>query len=198
MKLLTKKQEGFAVDYALHGNAARAYRDNYDTSKCTEKSIFELSSRLLKRPAVAARIAELQAKKREVANENFKVDALYVLKRHKEIDDLDIIDIMTECCTALRPLSEWPKAWRTTLAGIDVSDVFEYQDGEKINVGFLKKIRWPDKIRNLELLGKHVEVQAYKDRVDVAATTEHNIMVIPSCTSVDDWEAEAKKNQATA
>lgn len=196
MKGLTKKQEGFAIDFSLHGNMAQAYRDNYDTSKCTNKTISELSSRLLKNPAVAARVAELQEKKKQIADENFGVDALYILRRHKEIDDLDVIDIMTEDCSGLKLLSDWPKAWRTTLSGVDVSDVFEYQDGEKINVGFLKKIKWPDKIRNLELLGKHVSVQAYKEKVDIAATTEHNIMVIPSCTSVDDWEAEAKKNQA--
>ena len=29
----------------------------------------------------------------------------------------------------------------------------------------LKKIKWPDKVKNLELLGRHVSVQAFKDNV---------------------------------
>ena len=29
----------------------------------------------------------------------------------------------------------------------------------------LKKIKWPDKLKNLELLGKHVNVQAFKEQV---------------------------------
>jgi len=32
-------------------------------------------------------------------------------------------------------------------------------------LGILKKIKWPDKVRNLELFGKHVTVQAFKDNV---------------------------------
>lgn len=30
----------------------------------------------------------------------------------------------------------------------------------------LKKIKWPDKLKNLELLGRHVDVQAFKDKVE--------------------------------
>ncbi len=40
----------------------------------------------------------------------------------------------------------------------------------------LKKIKWPDKIKNLEMLGKHVAVQAFRERVthdgDVSASLD--------------------------
>ncbi|EAS6352266.1 terminase [Salmonella enterica] len=32
-------------------------------------------------------------------------------------------------------------------------------------VGLLKRIKWPDKVKNLELLGKHISIQAFKDNV---------------------------------
>ena len=32
----------------------------------------------------------------------------------------------------------------------------------------LKGVKWPDKVRNLELIGKHVSVGAFKDRVEVS------------------------------
>ncbi|HHC2134918.1 TPA: terminase small subunit, partial [Klebsiella pneumoniae] len=31
----------------------------------------------------------------------------------------------------------------------------------------LKKIKWPDKVKNLELIGKHVDVNAFKERMEV-------------------------------
>ena len=31
----------------------------------------------------------------------------------------------------------------------------------------LKKVKWPDKVKNLELIGKHVDVNAFKERLDV-------------------------------
>ena len=33
------------------------------------------------------------------------------------------------------------------------------------SAALLKKIKWPDKVKNLELLGRHVSVQAFKDNV---------------------------------
>ena len=31
----------------------------------------------------------------------------------------------------------------------------------------VKKIKWPDKLRNLELLGKHIDIQAFKEQMKV-------------------------------
>ncbi len=41
---------------------------------------------------------------------------------------------------------------------------------EKELVGILKKIKWPDKVKNLELIGKHVDVNAFKERLEVSGT----------------------------
>ena len=30
----------------------------------------------------------------------------------------------------------------------------------------MKKIKWPDKTKNLELLGKHISVQAFKEKTE--------------------------------
>ena len=30
----------------------------------------------------------------------------------------------------------------------------------------IKKIRWPDKLKNLELLGKHIEIKAFGEKVN--------------------------------
>lgn len=45
------------------------------------------------------------------------------------------------------------------MSGLDIAIQFEDTDA------LLKKIKWPDKIKNLELLGKHVSVQAFREQV---------------------------------
>ncbi|MNP57792.1 hypothetical protein D3C76_1526530 [compost metagenome] len=54
--------------------------------------------------------------------------------------------------------------------GFDLAEMFEGQGKERDMVGVLKKIKWPDKVRNLELLGKHVNVNAFKEQVEVNVT----------------------------
>ncbi|AVE51987.1 terminase small subunit [Serratia marcescens] len=120
------------------------------------------ASRFMKDPDITKRIAELMKHR----NKRTKVGADYVLKRLVEIDELDLADIMNDDLT-LKPLSEWPKAWRQFLTGVKVAELFEGQGDDKQMIGVLKSIKWPDKVKNLELIGKHVDVQAFKERVDV-------------------------------
>ena len=66
----------------------------------------------------------------------------------------------------LKPIREWPKIWRTTLSGFDLSSTIMNMNEDSIET-ILKKIKWPDKVKNLELIGKHVDVNAFKERLDV-------------------------------
>jgi phage terminase small subunit len=74
---------------------------------------------------------------------------------------MDVADIFTDDMAQLLPLSKWPKVWRNTLSHIEVGEMFEYMEGSKEAVGLLKKIRIPDKVKNLELLGKHTTVRCW-------------------------------------
>jgi phage terminase small subunit len=78
---------------------------------------------------------------------------------------MDVLDIMDDKMN-LKAVKEWPKVWRQYLSGFEVAEMFEGRGEERDMVGILKKIKWPDKVKNLELLGKHVGVQAFKDRVE--------------------------------
>ena len=44
-------------------------------------------------------------------------------------------------------------------------------DDEVMSV-VLKKIKWPDKVKNLELLGRHVTVGAFKDKLELSGNLE--------------------------
>lgn len=119
------------------------------------------ASRLMKDPDIQARIAELMKHR----NKRVKIGADYVLKRLVEIDQMDVLDILKDD-GGLKPISEWPKVWRTTLSGLDISTTITNFDETTLE-NMLKKIKWPDKVKNLELIGKHVDVQAFKDRVEL-------------------------------
>lgn len=155
MAKLTDKQELFAREYLKDLNATQAaIRAGY-----SEKTANEQASRLLANVKVQNRIGELKHKR----NEQISIDAAYVLRRLTEIDQMDVADILL-ANGEVKPIHEWPKVWRTTLSGIDVTEMA----GD--SAGLLKKIKWPDKVKNLELLGKHVTVQAFREQTSTELT----------------------------
>ena len=77
--------------------------------------------------------------------------------------EADVADLYGEG-GALKPVKEWPLIWRQGLvAGLDINEKFE--DGEK--TGQVTKIRLSDRIKRIELIGRHVNVQAFVDRKEI-------------------------------
>lgn len=159
---LNDKQALFANEYLKDLNATQAairagYSDNLDTAKVQ-------GSRLLTNDNVSDLIQKLFAERLS----RTKIDADYVLNRLVEIDNMDILDIMNTDCT-LKGLEEWPSVWRRFLTAIDISELFGQSGGDRSTmIGLIKKIKWPDKVKNLELIGKHIGVNAFSER------REHN------------------------
>ncbi|MFB6412796.1 terminase small subunit [Edwardsiella piscicida] len=155
MAKLTDKQELFAREYLKDLNATQAaIRAGYSVKTANEQA-----ARLLANVSVQTLVAELKATRVEQTG----IDAAYVLKRLVEIDQMDVADILL-ANGEVKPIHEWPKVWRTTLSGIDVTEMA----GD--SAGLLKKIKWPDKVKNLELLGKHVTVQAFREQTSTELT----------------------------
>ena len=152
MAELNQRQEMFCREYIkdLNGTQA-AIRAGY-SPRTADRMAYEL----LKKPEIQAFV--LQSKAERV--EEVKVDANYVLKRLIEIDEMDVADILDDGGDFL-PIRKWPKVWRTTLSGLDIA-IINSGDTEAI----IKKIKWPDKVKNLELLGKHIGVGAFTEKVD--------------------------------
>ena len=141
------------------------------------------ASRLMADPRVKERIAHL----RQARSRRTKIDADYVLKRLVEIDQMDVLDILTDE-GGLKPVSQWPKVWRTSLSAMDINRIrMAGGDGEEDIESTMQKVKWPDKVKNLELIGKHVGVSAFKE------VQELNINV-----SLADKLAAARKRAAGA
>lgn len=178
MAKLTDKQELFAREYLKDLNATQAaIRAGY-----SGKTARKIGSENLTKPDVAERIAELKGERCEEVG----IDAAYVLRRLVEIDQMDVLDILLPN-GELKPIKDWPKTWRTTLSGIDVTEM----SGDV--PGFLKKIKWPDKVKNLELLGKHVDVQAFKENIKTEVTGANGGPIVTADMSPEE-AAEKYKN----
>lgn len=157
---LTDKQEMFCREYLIDLNATQAaIRAGY-----SEKTANRTASENLSKPDIQIRISELMKER----SDRLQIDADYVLNRLVEIDQMDVLDILHDD-GGIKPIHEWPKVWRTSLSGMDLAEMFESKDGERELVGIMKKIKWPDKVKNLELLGKHKNVSAFVDKVDLTA-----------------------------
>lgn len=145
------------------GNQSAAYRVAFPASKrWKDKTVHEKASRLFADGKVSARVSELVVQVAKIAEEKFQVDAEYVLRRLVEIDRMDVVDVIKDD-GSFKPLSEWPMVWRNFISGIDMTELFEGRGDKREQIGVLRKIKWPDKVRNLEMLGKHVNVNAFKD-----------------------------------
>lgn len=156
MRKLTPKQAKFVLEYLIDLNATQAaIRAGYSA-----KTAGQIGERLLKNVEIQRRLEKAMAARAA----RTEVDADYVLKRMIEIDQMDVLDIMDDQM-AIKPVSEWPKVWRRYLSGFDLSELFDGEGDQRKLIGVLKKIKWPDKVKNLELLGRHFGV--FNDKLDL-------------------------------
>lgn len=159
----TDKEEVFcqAIAYDPTLNDSDAYRKAYNCKNMKPESINRAAQKVKVRPNIAARVAKL----REERANRTQINADYVLKRLGEMDAMDVIDILNDD-GSMKSVREWPKVWRISISGIDISELLAAGGDEKKTIAVIKKIKWPDKVKNLELIGKHIDVQAFKEKID--------------------------------
>lgn len=157
-KPLTAMQEAYAQEYTKcpENQTQAAINAGFSPNTAAVKA-----SVMMRDERIQKRIAELM----EERNKRLRVSADYVLLRLVEIDQMDVLDILNDD-GSLKPISQWPKIWRTTLSGFDLSSTIMNMNEDSIET-ILKKIKWPDKVKNLELIGKHVDVNAFRERLEI-------------------------------
>ncbi len=135
MAKLKGKQQKFVNEYIKDLNATQAaIRAGYSA-----KTAVVIGAQNLTKLNIANAIAE----KMKARNEKAEIDARYVLERLIEIDEMDVADILNPDLS-LKSIFDWPKVWRRTISGIDITELASGDD-----VALLKKIKWRDKIKNL-------------------------------------------------
>ena len=183
VKKLTNKQQRFVDEYLLDLNAtAAAKRAGY--SKKTASQIGEENLRKLE-------ISKLIKEAIDARSERTKIDADWLLKRLADEVTANVADIYNDN-GSLKAVHEWPEIWRTGLvAGLDIVQEYETVDGEKKLVGRVSKIKLSDRIKRLELIGKHVDVQAFRERYE--HTVEGGVLVAPANMTPEQWIQEQEK-----
>jgi len=139
---MTVKRHRFVAEYLKDLNATQAaIRAGY-----AEKGAKDQAYQLMQIPEVAEAIKAAMDER----NKRLQVDADYVLKRLTEIDQLDLADIF-DLDGKLMPIRQWPLIWRQMVKEVDMKT---------------GKVKFHDKLRALELIGKHVNVNAFREQVN--------------------------------
>ena len=157
--MLTPKQQRFVDEYLIDLNAtAAAKRAGYSVRTAEWQG-----PQLLAKTHVAEAIAAKKAARAEATG----IDAAWVLKTLHAEKTADLADLYDEHGN-LRPIHQWPEVWRRgPVVGIESFEEYSYQDGTKVPIGMVRKVKFSDRTRHLELIGKHTDVQAFREKVEL-------------------------------
>jgi phage terminase small subunit len=126
-------------------------------------------SRLLAEPDIQEAIAE-QMERRTMETQ---IDADWVLIELSKMFQANLSDLFFPGTNDLRPVHEWPEVWQKMSTGVKVDSMFEGRGADRELVGYVKDIKIMDRLKTLELIGKHTNVKAFMERHEV--TTDQDL-----------------------
>lgn len=150
---LSEKEWRFVEEYCVDWNGAQAaIRCGY-----SNKSARVTAHRLLTKANIALQVE----KRRRDLEAKASVNSLTILDRlHAELL-ADMADLFDEATGALKPVHEWPLIWRRGMvSGVKVK-VLKDEDGNE--TGYTAEVKLADRVRRIELLGRHHLVAAFRE-----------------------------------
>lgn len=152
---LKPKQEMFCREYLIDLNATKAaIRAGY-----SKKTANEQGSQMLAIDYIAARIQQLMTERAQEVG----VTASDVLRELLLIAKTDLGQAYDDE-GHLKPIHEIPEDIRRAIAGIKVFDEFEGFGKDRVKVGEVREVKFWDKPKALELLGRHLKL--FTDKVE--------------------------------
>lgn len=153
---LTPKQQRFVAEYLVDLNATQAYIRAGYSRKGAEQS----ACQVLRNPKIAALVAAGTAKQLDRA----ELSATRVLEEMRRLAFMDV-GVLFDAAGNLRPLHTLSPEDRAAIAGVEVIiKNAEAGDGKTDKV---HKVKLCDKVRVLEMLGKHYKLLS--DTINVTA-----------------------------
>ena len=155
---LTPRQQRFVDEYPIDLNATQAaIRAGYSA-----RTANKIGAQLLAKPLVAQAIqAALAARAARV-----QVQADDVLRELLRIARVDIREAFDDDGN-LKAVKDIPEDVARAIAGIEVDELFQGRGEDREQIGVTRKVKFWDKPRALELLGKHLKL--FVDKVEVSA-----------------------------
>lgn len=154
---LTPKQELFVAEYLKDLNATQAaIRAGYspDTAR-------QMGAENLSKPDIATAVEAARAE--QLARVQLTADD--VLRELMKIAFADLASAFDERGN-LRPIHEIPVDVRRAMAAVEVDELFDGQGAERVWTGYTRKVKFWDKNKALESLGRHLAL--FKDRLEIS------------------------------
>jgi len=161
---LTPKQERFAQEYVKDlAPMQAAIRAGY-----SPKTAESQGSQVLRLAKVQARVAALQSARAA----RVEVDSDFVLRRLLDEVNADARDLYDPETGELLPVPSWPEVWRRGLVStIRTTKLYGRGDERGTEIGVQTDVVLVDRARRLELLGKHIKVNAFAERLQLGMDT---------------------------
>lgn len=176
MTQLSAKEQVFVEQMLLTGNAAEsARRAGYAASTADKKAPMWVGKSRDKCPKNKLHVWDAFNQMKQERTERTKIDADWLLKRLVMEVEADMADLYNDD-GSIKDVKDWPVIWRqglvtgmnrvTLLGG---SEVVYDENGDEVEEdrGVEKSmVRLSDRVKRLEMIGRHVEVQAFKDQTE--------------------------------
>jgi len=146
---LNDRQELFCNEYLKDRNQTKAYiRAGY-----SEDGAKQNAARLMSNDYIKAHINELIAEQIH----KIKLDVNFIIRELLKHATVDIADAYDEQGN-LKPLNDMPESLRKAICGVETDELFDGRGADKEKTGYTKTIKLTDKIKAIELLGKHLKM----------------------------------------
>lgn len=157
MKKPSPKLISFRAHYLVHGNATQA------ACEAGYKFPNKVAERLVKKPFVKK---ALEAGQRR-AEKNLQITKDRILSGLVRIAECDLRKAYNEDGSLKSP-QEMPEDVALALSSMEVDELFDGVGKDRMQVGLTKKIRFWDKVRAYELLGKHLKL--FTEKIEHSGT----------------------------
>ena len=145
----------------LYSTGSISATQAYIQAGYAKKDADSSSVTLLKNPSISKCIAEL--------TKDQGVTEARILKEIATCAFLDIKELLKDD-GSLKALKDMPEESRRAIGGIEISEEFEGSGRDRVQIGYLKKIKVNDKLRALELLGRNLKM--FVDKVEHSADAD--------------------------
>lgn len=177
---LTSKQIRFCQEYIVDMNATQAaIRAGY-----SEKSAMEQGYQLLQKTPVRQKVDELKVAQQK----RIEISADTILRELLRLATVDVTQAFDERGW-LKDLKDIPEDVRRAISGLEIQELFQGEGEDRHIIGVVRKLRFYDKIKPLELLGKHIKL--FADRIEHSGPDGKPIETINK-NQISDEELDAK------
>lgn len=163
---LTPKQKIFADEYLIDLNATRAYKVAYPRVK-NEETAAAAGARLLRN----VKVVEYVQKRMDERAQRTEITQDRVLQELAKLGFFDIRKLFDDSGKPL-DITGLDDETAACIAGLEVMDVYEGAGEDKEFVGYVKKYKLSDKLKALELIGRHLGM--FKDKVELSGQVDIN------------------------